>query len=456
VTPDIDLDRLSHAEKDALIRELLPLVGQLEVALARIAALERRLAKYEKPAKTPDNSSRPPSQGEKPNLPTPTPSRRRSRPGVGRALAANPDRVVDAILDACPHCSAAFPPGQQSAQEIYDRIELPPIKPDITRVRLFGGRCTCCGERATAPAPAGLAPGSPFGQSICALVVYLHYAHAIGFERLAALLGEIFGLAISEGAISNILARAQAPLQAAQASIACAVTASAVVCSDETSVRVRGKNWWEWVFATTQAVLHVIRPSRSKAVAHTVFGDIKPAVWVSDMFGAQRGHGQEWQVCLAHLLRDARYAIECGDIAFSVPFKWLLLRAVAIGKQRDRLDDDALKRHAADLRRRLNRLLAAAPIGEPGRRLHKRMARNRDHLFVFVTNRMVPYTNNVSERNLRPSVIFRKVTNGFRCEWGADTYAAFRSVASTAKANRTTVLDALQAALLTKAQSAPG
>jgi hypothetical protein len=27
--------------------------------------------------------------------------------------------------------------------------------------------------------------GSPFGQSIAALVVYLHYAHAIGLERLA-------------------------------------------------------------------------------------------------------------------------------------------------------------------------------------------------------------------------------------------------------------------------------
>ena len=65
-------------------------------------------------------------------------------------------------------------------------------------------------------------------------------------------------------------------------------------------------------------------------------------------------------------------------------------------------------------------------------------------LFVFVTNRSVPYTNNVSERNLRPSVIFRKVTNGFRCEWGAETYAAFRSVVSTAKANRASVLAVLQ------------
>jgi hypothetical protein len=56
----------------------------------------------------------------------------------------------------------------------------------------------------------------------------------------------------------------------------------------------------------------------------------------------------------------------------------------------------------------------------------------------------VPYTNNVSERQLRPSVIFRKLTNGFRCEWGAETYAAFRSLVSTAKANRASVLEALR------------
>ena len=89
----------------------------------------------------------------------------------------------------------------------------------MTRVRLFGGRCACCGERVSAAAPVGLEPGSPFGQSVAALVVYLHYAHAIGMERLATLMDEIFSLSISEGAISNMLARARAPLLAAAATI---------------------------------------------------------------------------------------------------------------------------------------------------------------------------------------------------------------------------------------------
>jgi hypothetical protein len=38
----------------------------------------------------------------------------------------------------------------QTPQQVYDRIELPPIRPDVTRVRQFGGRCARCGDRAVA------------------------------------------------------------------------------------------------------------------------------------------------------------------------------------------------------------------------------------------------------------------------------------------------------------------
>jgi transposase len=347
-------------------------------------------------------------------------------------------------------CDAVFPDASQTPQQIYERIELPPVRPDVTQIRLFGGRCACCGERATAEAPAGLEPGSPFGQSIAAMVVYLHYSHAIGMERLVLLMDELFSLSISEGAICNILARARGPLLDASATIERVVVASPVICSDETSVRVKGKNWWEWVFIGTLAVLHTIQPSRGKAVVTALFGETRPLVWVSDMLGSQRGHGVLWQVCLAHLLRDAAYAIECGDTAFSTSFRRLLLRAIAIGRRRETLKDATLKQYLYDLDRRLDRIMAAVPVGQPGRKLHKRMLANRAYLFVFMTNRAVPYTNNVSERHLRPSVIFRKVTNGFRCEWGAETYAAFRSVVSTAKANRASVLDTVSFVLSAK------
>ena len=318
---------MTPAQKDALI---LSLVARLDDALSRIAELEAYVAEVTRPPRTPDNSSLPPSKGQKPDRTVQILLRkRRGRPGVARALAENPDRVVDAHVDACPSCQARFPAEEQTAQSVYDRIELPPIQPHVTRVRLFGGRCLCCGTRAMAPAPAGLEPGSPFGRSIEATVVYLHCAHAIGLERLRAVMAELFGLPISEAALCNILSRSKGPLEGASAIIARRVRHARVVCSDETSARVAGQTWWEWVFATKDGVLHRIRPSRGKAVPQEVFGQVRPGVWVSDALGSQRGHGERWQMCLAHLPCCAQYAIDCGDGVFAARLRLWLLRALA-------------------------------------------------------------------------------------------------------------------------------
>jgi len=162
-------------------------------------------------------------------------------------------------------------------------------------------------------------------------------------------------------------------------------------------------------------------------------------------------------MCLAHLLRDAQFAIDCNDTAFAAPLRRLLLRAIAIGRRRDALKDSTLAQYRADLNRRLDRIMAATPACRDGERLRRRIGRDRAHLFVFVTDRDVPATNNISERNLRPSVIFRKVTNGFRAEWGGATYAACRSIVSTAKLKGDAVLTAIRNALACQTlAAAPG
>ena len=71
----------------------------------------------------------------------------------------------------------------------------------------------------------------------------------------------------------------------------------------------------------------------------------------------------------------------------------------------------------------------------------------RDKLLVFLTRRDVEPTNNASERALRPSVIYRKVTNGFRSDWGAKVYADFCSIVSTGRLHGRNPLAAISAAL---------
>jgi len=127
--------------------------------------------------------------------------------------------------------------------------------------------------------------------------------------------------------------------------------------------------------------------------------------------------------------------------------KRILLRAIAIGKRRDRLKDSTLVQYRADLERRMDAVMKLRPANRHGIRLRKRFAKIRSNLFVFVTNRDVPYTNNASERALRPSVIFRKVTNGFRSQWGGQLYVAVRSVVDTGRQNGLSVFQAIRATI---------
>lgn len=269
----------------------------------------------------------------------------------------------------------------------------------------------------------------------------------ISFNRLVEMMKGLFGLTISEGAIANMLARAAGPFAAEAERIEKVVRSSPVIHCDETSARVEGVTCWQWVFGTATAIFHRIAASRGAAVVTTFLEGSVPEVWVSDRLGSQMGHAKAHQVCLAHLLRDAQYAIDAGDTVFAPGFGHLLKRACAIGRRRDDLADRTLEKHARDLDARLTRLLALAPNTAAGRKLQRGVDKVRDKLFVFVTRRDVAPTNNASERALRPSVIFRKVTNGFRSAWGAEAYADISSIVATGRLNGRSALDAIRSAL---------
>lgn len=212
-------------------------------------------------------------------------------------------------------------------------------------------------------------------------------------------------------------------------------------------MRVGKKTWWTWVFHHGKDCCFVAAPGRGKAVVEAFLGSHRPDYWVSDRLAAQMGWAaKEHQVCLAHLLRDVQYAIDAGDHVFAPLLAKLLRQACAVGRRRDRLEDATLRNYAARLDNKLDGLLRIAPQGNEGEKLQRMIKKYRQNLFVFVTHREIPPTNNGSEQAIRPCVIFRKVTNCFRSEWGAKLYADIRSVLETA---RRRAIDPLTAIRLT-------
>jgi transposase len=123
---------------------------------------------------------------------------------------------------------------------------------------------------------------------------------------------------------------------------------------------------------------------------------------------------------------------EAGDTVFAPRMKALLLRAVVLARRRKFLAESTRRTYQRRLDRELNAIMALAPTNPHGRRLRKRYGKVRSHLFTFLEHPEVPPDNNGSERELRPTATYRKVTGGFRSQWGADLFAGVRSVVGTA------------------------
>ena len=146
-------------------------------------------------------------------------------------------------------------------------------------------------------------------------------------------------------------------------------------------------------------------------------------------------------------MRDAQYAIDAGDDIFAPGVKSLLQDACAIGRRRPQLADATLRSYTRKLDDKLDALLRLSPKGSQGDKLKRMVKKFRQYFFVFVTNRDVPPTNNGSEQAIRHCVIFRKVTNCFRSQWGAKLYADIRSVLETARRRGIAALQAIRLTL---------
>ncbi len=435
--------RLAHLSREELEQLVLDQARVIDALEVRIGELEKALSsRGGRPPRTSKNSHNPPSRDQKTNRPAGQGRKKRlSRPGSARRLVERPDRVVQQRATACRHCGGDVSGQRQACRHRYDRIDIPLLASEIVRVELFGGRCRHCGRRFKAEPPDGMPTGTPFGPNIHALLLYLHHSHHVGFERLSRFLAELFGVTISQGAIANAFGRMAEPLDELRRRIKARLADAAVIASDETTTRIDGITHWPlgclltpvasqggsfacwlgWTFVTDRAVLHEIAPRRAKSVAEDILGDHRPEVWVSDRYAGQQELAAHHQVCLAHVLRDVQYAIDRGDEAFAPKLRELLRWAIRIGRRRDELRDTTLAQYHAKVERRLDDLLAIPPTGSAGRELQAQVKAWRGKYFLFLTDRRVPATNNGSEREIRPSVVFRPSS-------GARSPAAFARI----------------------------
>jgi transposase len=455
-----ELGRLPREELIELVLRLQELVGALRRQVEALRGLEARVAELEAaaaaarpsaPPKTPDNSSVPPSQGFQANRAARRQRTRGPKRGhVGRGRHRQvPDVIVRCRPEQCAGCGAALPAAGQRRVGRSQVVEVVPARAVVVEAWRYAARCAACGVRTVAAAPAGLEATRTFGPEIEALLAYFHERHHLSYARLVEVCDQVLGLRLSQGAVANALARVAERARPRYAAIGAAVRASPVIGSDETRARVDGQTWWQWVFQSAQASYHVLAPTRAATVIDAFLAGTEPPVWIADLYAAQVGTAAGvYQVCLAHQIRDLTYAVEADDLegrVWAVALRHLFGRAIRLHHEREQIAPASFSRRRTRVLTAAQRLIFGPPLGHgPAWALQQRYRRHWDALFVFLDRTDVAPTNNASERDLRNSVIHRKVTGGYRSRWGAEASAIFTSILTTARKQGDNLLDALR------------
>jgi transposase len=427
----IELVLAEHAQLEALQEVVVRLKADYE-------ALKLKLEKGKKPPTNSSNSSQPPSRDQKPNQPKDRKKHRHGPPHGHakheREFVAEPDHVVEVRPQVCEECRGDLSMESGSLADVNQITELPEAKAEVIEVRQYEVKCPCCGRKQTGETPAGLEMERTFGARLEATVVYFRQEQHMSYIRTESALRDLHGIKISPGGIDKIMQRGGRQAGQQMEPIQNEIQQSKVIHSDETGSRVDGQNWWQWVFCSATAVLHVIRSNRSADVIKDVMADHTAEVWVSDCYSAQmKAPSDERQLCLAHQLRNLQAVVDRYPASFWPRAMQALFRsAIHSYNRRDHLSPPEFQAQVQRVEHLCNWLLERSPEQPEAKRLLKRYHKYRDCLFVFLHRTDVSPTNNISERHLRPSVVHRKVMGCFRSGWGASAYAALASVIATA------------------------
>lgn len=135
---------------------------------------------------------------------------------------------------------------------------------------------------------------------------YLWVALCLPYTKIKEYLWTYFKLSVSTSGLSCHVLRVAGILKEVHAEILNNIKNGSTLHADETGWRVRGRNWWLWVFGTQDTAYFIVDKTRGSVVVRRVLGAIFFGVLVVDGWSAYLSLICEQQSCLSHLLRKVR------------------------------------------------------------------------------------------------------------------------------------------------------
>ena len=470
-----DLTRLSHAQKDELIRMLWPLQQQVQDLMAQMLVMQERIRQLEgRLAKNSKNSSKPPSSD---GLAKPAPKSLRlsgqnptggqkGHSGTTLRQSAQVEETVNHQADT--RCSACLREMVDHAiAETRQVLELPELGIRTVAHQQWRSSCTC-GAVHLGAWPAGVNAPAQYGASVKAMAVHLNQHHLVPLARTAQLMQDLYGARLSQASIQSFAQEAALTLRPTVAAIGQAVQRTGVVHADETGIRVQGRLHWLHC-AVTDTLTWLAPHAKRGKLAFEALGLLRgiQGVLVHDGLASYKGLDCTHSLCNAHHIRELVYIHEQEREKIWDPWAQemidLLLQALG---EVDRAGGPLMEPRQAWFEARWSTLLERgeafnpqtqrtgtsqdAGLGSRGRirqskaaNLLKRLREHRQEVWRFMRQAGVPFTNNLAEQALRMAKVKQKISGCFRTEHGAATFFTIRSYLATMTKQKANLFDCL-------------
>jgi len=340
------------------------------------------------------------------------------------------DRVVQMqseVGERCPQCGG---PLEHRGTERRSVIDMPPLQPEKILYIMPKQYCPRC-RRAFQPPPPGVLPKTLFGNQLVATAATMHYLHGVPIGRICEQLG------VDSGALIKMFHRLAKLFSNIPSRLIEQYRQAPVKHADETGWPNDGRHGYVWLFATIKISIFLFRETRSSRVPREVFGkDPLPGTLVVDRYHAYNKAPCFLQYCYAHLLRDVEdMEKEFPDNPEVKNFVGTFASLLASGMNLRSLPitDTQFYEKAKEVKSQILKAVHDSAQHLAIRHIQQIFHENEQRLYRWADDRQIPADNNLAERDLRPTVIARKVSFGSQSEAGANTRSTLMTVLHTLK-----------------------
>lgn len=317
------------------------------------------------------------------------------------------------------------------------------------------------GDKFTAIFPEGVKSAAQYGDGVKAQAVYLSQRQLLPMKRIEEYFADQMGLPISAGSIHNFNQEASGLLETFEKSLKQKLGKSSLLHADETGINIGGEGHWlhcnsneEWTLLAAhkkrgcEAMDEMgVLPNYHGKLCHDHwkpyfrYKEIEHALCnahhLRELNRAWEQDKQKWAKQLGELLLKINEATRAagGVVTLSEQKKWRTKYRKEIKAGEEECPEPELPKEGKKRRGRLKR--------SKTRNLLERLRDYEEETLRFMTDREVPFTNNLGERDIRMTKLQQKISGCFRSMMGARAFCRINSYISSARKQNISATHAL-------------